>query len=72
MICACTPARTVVKTEYIRVTPPESYIQTYDIPALAGRKNRDLLIWALDMREMLQIHNEDKRALQKWAVEVKE
>jgi len=33
---------------------------------LQGKKNRDLLIWALDLKEVLRKHNEDKRALQDW------
>jgi len=41
---------------------------------LQGEKNRDLLIWALDLKEVLQKHNEDKQALQDWmkAVDNKE
>ena len=56
----------MVKTEYVYVTPPPAYMQTYPVPDLAGEKNRDLLMWSLDLAEVARMHNQDKRALQEW------
>lgn len=66
LLMGCMKTQTITKTEYIYVTPPKAYVQTYEIPVLQGKKNRNLLIWALDMKEVLRLHNEDKRALQDW------
>jgi len=62
----------VTKTETVRVTPPPSYVQVYEVPSFVGDKNRDLLFWALDMQELLRKHNQDKQALRKWRQSVKE
>ena len=71
-ICSCTPAKTVVKTDYVYVTPPAAYMQTYPVPELTGEKNRDLLMWALDLAETARMHNQDKRALQEWKAGIPE
>lgn len=74
LLMACTTTQTVTQTEFVYVTPPPAYVQTYDLPEVGGKKNRDLLIWALDMKEVVRLHNEDKQALQDWmeAVDDKE
>jgi len=38
---------------------------------MPGKKNRDLLNWALDIKDIAEKHNEDKKALQEWKKEVK-
>lgn len=65
-LTACTATKTITKTEYVYVTPPEAYVQTYEIPEFKGDKNRDLLMWSLDLQEVLKMHNQDKKALQDW------
>lgn len=72
LLTACTTTQTITKTEFVYVTPPKAYVQTYETPKLRGKKNRDLLIWALDMKEVLKLHNEDKKALQNWIETVEE
>ena len=56
----------MTRTERVYVTPPKEYLRTYETPAMSGTKNRALLIWGLDLQEIAEKHNEDKRALQRW------
>lgn len=67
MICSISCAtKTITKTERVYVPPPPQYLHTYPVPALAGDQNRDLLSWAVDMREIILQQNKDKRSLQQW------
>jgi len=38
---------------------------------MPGKKNRDLLNWALNLKETVEKHNKDKKALQEWREEIK-
>jgi len=59
-------AKTVTRTERVYVTPPKEYLRAYETPEITGTKNRALLMWGLDLQEIAEKHNEDKRALQRW------
>jgi hypothetical protein len=34
---------------------------------MKGKTNKDLLLYALDLREALRLANEDKKGIQQWA-----
>ncbi len=59
-------AKTVTRTERVYVPPPQEYIRTIKIPEMTGGKNKDLLLWGLDLQKIVKQHNQDKKALQKW------
>ncbi|MFW5874964.1 MAG: Rz1-like lysis system protein LysC [bacterium] len=59
-------AKTVTRTKLVYVKPPKEYLQTREIPQIGGTKNRALLRWGLDLREVAKKQNKDKRALQRW------
>jgi len=48
------------------------YLQKYPMPKMQGTTNRDLLNWALDLKDLNNKHNEDKEALIKWTKEVEQ
>ncbi len=69
-IASCAPTRTIVRTEYVYILPPEQYLQSYTEPDLAGPTHGDLVNWIMDLRETNRLHESDKRALREWAGEV--
>lgn len=71
LLISCAEPRTIVRTEYVYVLPPEQYLQEYPEPELQGNKNRHLRDWALDLRETNQLHESDKQALREWRRDMK-
>lgn len=63
LTCSC---RSGPRIEYVYVAPPKQYLEQYPVPEIRGHKNRDLLVWALDMQEIIKMHNADKQALADW------
>jgi hypothetical protein len=67
---ACGLQQPIVRTEYVYILPPEQYLQEYEVPVLAGDRNRDLRDWALGLWETNRLHRSDKQALREWREEV--
>ena len=64
--CTARPERTITKTEYIYVSPPGVWMEERKLYEYQGQTNEDLLQYLLDAKEIIDIHNVDKRKLQMW------
>lgn len=69
-LTSCVTPQALTKTQIVYVPPPPVYLMKYPVPKIRGNKNRDLLDWALELRELNEKHNEDKQALVDWTKEV--
>lgn len=59
--------QTVVKTEYIYLTPPKAWIVERNIDKdMTIKTNEDLLDLYLDAKEIIELHNKDKQLMQTW------
>lgn len=65
-LTACS-ARPVIKTEVVRVTPPEPLLQPCERPTWEGRTYRDLVEHALRLRGALADCADRVDALREWA-----